>query len=62
MIGESLKLDVDWTENDLITPSHSLEPNLILFFLYAAAQPFGISESDVLRSAQNDGFCYLSAF
>ena len=46
----SQSLDIDWTATaPQVTPSHSLEPNLILVFLYAAAQPLATSEFDVLR-------------
>jgi hypothetical protein len=32
-------------------PSHSLELNLMLVFLYMASTPYGILEKDVLQSA-----------
>ena len=57
-------IDIDWGDAapPSVTPSHSLEPNLILVFIYAAALPFSISESDVLRHAQKNTFDYLSGF
>ena len=46
-------LDIDWSAaaGISLTPAHSLEPNLMLIFIYAAAIPLGVSEFDVLRHA-----------
>ena len=32
-------------------PSHSLELNLMLVFIYMAARPYGVLEKDVLQAA-----------
>lgn len=57
-------LDINWADAapSTLTPAHSLEPNLILVFIYAAAVPFAVAEFDVLRHAQRNTFGYLSAF
>ena len=44
------------------TPAHSLEPNLILCFIYLAGKSLGVSEHDVLNAASRDDFGYLSSW
>ena len=44
------------------TPAHSLEPNLILCFIYLAGKSLGVSEADVLNAASHDDFGYLSSW
>jgi len=55
-------LELDASENVAIQPAHSLELNLILYFLYTSALPFGSSEFDILEGAQSDTFGYLSGY
>lgn len=43
-------------------PAHSLEPNLILCFIYLAGKSLGVSEDDVLNAASQDDFGYLSSW
>lgn len=46
----------------LTPPSHSLELNLILVFIYMASRSFGILEKDVLYAAQSDQMGYLTLY
>ena len=43
-------------------PSHSLELNLILVFIFMASRKFGVLEKDVLISAQKDQIGYLTEY
>ncbi|CDW89905.1 UNKNOWN [Stylonychia lemnae] len=43
-------------------PTHSLELNLILAFIYMASRQYGILEGEVLKAAQNNTIGYLTAF
>jgi hypothetical protein len=51
-------------EEKLITkpPSHSLELNLILVFIYMASNSYGILEKDVLLAAQSNTIGYLTEY
>ena len=44
------------------TPSHSLELNLILVFMFMASKEFGILEKDILISASHNDFGYLTFY
>ena len=44
------------------TPSHSLELNLILAFVFMASRKFGILEKDVLLAARDDTIGYLTEY
>jgi len=46
-----LSLGLDFTGTPSIQPAHSLELNLILYFLYVSGLQYGISEFDVLLGA-----------
>lgn len=48
--------------NEQTQQNHSLELNLILYFLYVAGLKYGVSEFDVLRGAQQNTFGYLTEF
>ena len=48
MAGD-LGIDLDFQEK--AQPAHSLELNLILYFLYISGLKYGVSEFDVLRGA-----------
>jgi len=43
-------------------PSHSLELNLILVFIYLAARPYGFTESEILTAANQNKIEYLTAY
>ncbi len=43
-------------------PSHSLELNLILVFVYMAGRSYGILEKDILQAAQTDQIGYLTLY
>ena len=51
-------MDLEFQENT--QPAHSLELNLILYFLYFSGLKYGVSEFDVLRGAQLNTFGYLT--
>jgi hypothetical protein len=61
-LQEELHVDIDFADNPSIQPAHSLELNLILYFIYISGLKYGISESDVLRAAQSNSFGYLTQF
>jgi hypothetical protein len=52
-------LQLDYSPSE--KPCHSLELNLILCFIFASS-PIPISENEILLSAKNNTFGYLSAY
>ena len=58
----SICVSLDVSEPAAAGPAHSLEPNLILCFIYLAGRQLGVTEADVLHAAQRDTFGYLSSW
>jgi hypothetical protein len=59
---EDLDLELDFEDSNSVLPSHSLEINLILCFIYKSAQKYGVSEFDILSQASSNSFGYLTGY
>eukprot|EP00347_Sterkiella_histriomuscorum_P010411 403376406 len=59
---QQFKQKVEFKEDTLKPPSHSLELNLMLAFIYMASRKYQILEKDILQAAQQNMIGYITEY